>query len=68
MTIIKFYDPRHNGEGLVCLLDCPLHLCQFTLLWLLQKKCSRKECLPRLLDLFCSSTLNFFTRGTNRDY
>lgn len=38
VRIIKFYDPRHNAEGLVCLLDCPLHLCQFTLFWLLQKK------------------------------
>lgn len=38
VRIIKFYDPRHNGEGIVCLLDCPLHLCQFTLFWLLQKK------------------------------
>ena len=28
VRIIKFYDPRHNGEGIVCLLDCPLHLYQ----------------------------------------
>ena len=69
VRIIEFYDPRHNGEGIVCLLDCPLHLYQILIYLILdvrKKKPSRKQCLPRSLNIFCTSILSFCTIGTNR--
>ena len=69
VRIIKFYDPRHNDEGIVCLLDCPLHLYQIFIYLILdvrKKKTSRKQCLPRSLNIFCISILSFCTSGTNR--
>ena len=69
VRIIEFYDPRHNGEGIVCLLDCPLHLYQILIYLILdvrKKKPSRKQCLPRSLNIFCTSILSFCTSGTNR--
>ena len=51
MKIIKFYDPRHNGEGLVCFLDCPLHLCQISIYLILA--ITKKSVLEKNVYLGC---------------